>query len=76
MPVPKHRTSASKRDKRRSHHALKASSLSTCPNCKEVRMPHRACPSCGQYKGQQALEARNFGGIDAANSIDSSSSES
>ena len=74
MPVPKYRTSASRRDQRRSHHALKAKNTSTCPNCKEVKMPHRACPSCGHYKGQQVLETRNFSASDAANSIESSES--
>ncbi len=74
MPVPKYRTSASRRDQRRSHHALKAKSLSNCPNCQEVRKPHHACPSCGHYKGQQVVEPRGFGlGANAADSIETSS---
>lgn len=59
MPVPKFRTSASKRDMRRSHHALKAPGLSLCPNCDEVKLSHVACSSCGFYKGKQVLEAKN-----------------
>ena len=58
MPVPKYRTSASKRDMRRSHHALKAPGLSICPNCQEVKRPHAACGACGHYKGKQVLEAK------------------
>lgn len=58
MAVPKYRTSASKRDMRRSHHALKAKSLSSCPNCQEVKLSHVACPSCGHYKGKQVMTAQ------------------
>ncbi len=59
MPVPKYRTSASKRDMRRSHHALKAPGLSVCPNCHEVKLSHVVCPSCGFYKGKQVLETKS-----------------
>lgn len=58
MPVPKYRTSASKRDMRRSHHALKAPGLSLCPNCDEVKLSHIVCPSCGHYKGKQVLSTK------------------
>lgn len=58
MAVPKYRTSASKRDMRRSHHALRARGLSYCSNCNEVRLPHTACPSCGFYRGRQVIEPK------------------
>ena len=58
MPVPKYRTSASKRDMRRSHHALKAPGLSVCPNCNDVKLPHAACSACGHYKGKQVLDVK------------------
>ena len=57
MAVPKRRTSASRRDKRRSHHALTAMSVNKCPNCGAVRRPHRVCESCGFYKGAQVAAA-------------------
>lgn len=50
MPVPKGRTSPSKKRRRRSHHRLAEKRYSTCPNCQAVKMPHRICPSCGYYK--------------------------
>jgi large subunit ribosomal protein L32 len=50
MAVPKKRTSSSKRDMRRSHHALVASYAYDCPNCGELKQRHRACPSCGFFK--------------------------
>ena len=52
MPVPKRRTSRSKRDKRRSHNALSVPNLVECPHCLEKTMPHRIC-KCGYYKGRQ-----------------------
>ena len=52
MAVPKGKTSKAKRDSRRAHDAISAPSLSICPQCKEPKMPHRACPSCGTYKGK------------------------
>lgn len=60
MPVPKYRTSASKRNMRRSHHALKSVGLSECPNCQEVKRPHMACPACGHYNGRQVMEVEQF----------------
>ncbi len=37
---------------RRAHDALQAPQTVSCKNCGEPVMPHRACPSCGQYKGR------------------------
>lgn len=58
MPVPKFRTSASKRDMRRSHHALRAPGLAVCPNCQETKRPHVACHACGHYDGKQVMEIK------------------
>ncbi|MGH7829254.1 MAG: 50S ribosomal protein L32 [Candidatus Binatia bacterium] len=55
MPVPKRRTSRSKKNKRRSHDALTAPQWSTCPKCGETSLPHRACPACGTYRGRSVL---------------------
>lgn len=60
MPVPKYRTSKSKKNMRRSHHALAATAMSRCPNCKEVKYPHRVCESCGHYGGRQMIEPRTI----------------
>lgn len=56
MPVPKKKTSRSKRGMRRSHDALNTPGYSTCPNCGEVKEPHRVCPECGHYKDSQIIE--------------------
>ncbi|OGU61805.1 MAG: 50S ribosomal protein L32 [Ignavibacteria bacterium RBG_13_36_8] len=49
MAHPKRRISKSRRDKRRTHYKAAPPSLSTCSNCGELKLSHRACPSCGYY---------------------------
>ncbi len=56
MAVPKRRISRTRRDKRRSHDALGATSPATCPQCKQPKMPHRVCPSCGSYGGEEVIQ--------------------
>ncbi len=54
MAVPKRRTSRSKRNIRRAvHDKVTAPQLIACPNCGEPVKPHRACSSCGHYKGRE-----------------------
>ena len=60
MAVPKKKTSKSRRDMRRSHDALTAPAASLCPQCKSPKLPHRACPSCGTYKGKEVLKAEEL----------------
>jgi large subunit ribosomal protein L32 len=43
---------------RRAHDSLKTKSLSVCPNCREMKLPHRACPHCGYYRGRQVVEIK------------------
>ena len=56
MPVPKQRHTKSRRNRRRSHHALKKKAFSTCPKCKEIVLPHRLCQNCGTYKGKEMID--------------------
>lgn len=56
MPVPKRKTSKSKRNKRRAHDALTAPTVSVCPECGESVARHRACSHCGMYRGRQVIE--------------------
>ena len=56
MPVPKRRTSTSKRNKRRAHDSLTATATVACPDCGERMVRHRACPHCGLYRGRQVIE--------------------
>ena len=57
MAVPKRKTSKARRDKRRTHKKHEAPNLTTCPQCGEAMVPHRACPSCGAYRGRTVTEA-------------------
>ena len=58
MPNPKRRHTRARRDRRRAHDALDTMSSSTCPNCGAAKMPHRVCPSCGFYRGKQAVRTQ------------------
>ena len=55
MAVPKRKQSKSRRDKRRANYKLNAPAQSTCPTCGEVKLPHRVCPHCGAYKGNEVV---------------------
>jgi large subunit ribosomal protein L32 len=58
VAVPKRRKSSSRRDMRRSQHdKVEAPNIIPCPNCSAPMVPHRVCPSCGQYKGKVILAA-------------------
>ena len=55
MAVPKKKTSKSKKNMRRSHDSVSAPGISICSQCKEPKLPHRVCASCGTYKGKEVL---------------------
>ena len=40
---------------RRSHHALEGAKLSAC-ECGAAKLSHRACPSCGRYRGRVVVD--------------------
>ncbi|MDD3669514.1 MAG: 50S ribosomal protein L32 [Alphaproteobacteria bacterium] len=55
MAVPKKRTSQSRRDKRRSHHALGPNACIPCPKCGELTRPHHVCGACGFYNKKEIV---------------------
>ena len=56
MAVPKAKVSKQRRNKRRSSHwKLSAPKLVACPNCGELKLPHRVCKACGQYDGREVI---------------------
>ena len=55
MALPKRKHSKARRDKSRTHWKLKRLSLTKCPQCAQPLLPHRACLSCGTYRGRQVL---------------------
>ena len=57
MAVPKKKTSRSRRNMRRSHDAIKFTSvIQACPSCGELHLRHRICEGCGTYRGRQVFE--------------------
>lgn len=48
--LPTHRVSRSRRNKRRSHHALKPTQAVVCPNCGNPKLAHAACGECGYVR--------------------------
>ena len=57
-PLPKRKYAKARQGDRRSHLHLDPVALVECPKCHELTLPHRACPSCGTYKGEQVMKAR------------------
>ncbi len=58
MANPKRRQSKARRDRRRAQDGLERPATSVCQNCGEVKLPHRACPHCGHYKGREIFEPK------------------
>jgi large subunit ribosomal protein L32 len=56
MAVPKRRHSQARRDKRRSHLALKPAMPTLCSHCKQPKPAHRVCPNCGYYGGVEVVQ--------------------
>jgi large subunit ribosomal protein L32 len=57
MAVPKKKTSKAKgRSRRAANWVLTTPSRSVCPRCHQAKTPHVVCPTCGWYKGRQAVE--------------------
>ncbi len=56
MAVPKRKTSKMRRDKRRaSSYTLNRATVVECPQCHEMKQPHRVCRACGFYKDKEVI---------------------
>lgn len=58
MAVPKKKTSQSRRNMRRAHHALTASTVVEDKHTGEMVRPHHVCRKTGMYKGQQVIDVK------------------
>ena len=58
MAVPFRRTSKTKKRMRRTHLKKSGVTLTTCPKCGATLKPHRACPKCGNYKGEEVVKIK------------------
>ncbi len=59
MAVPKKKVSKSKRDMRRSHHALEVPAYIEDQESGELRRPHHIDLKTGMYRGRQVLEPKD-----------------
>jgi len=41
--------------RRAANEKIVAPNVIPCPNCGEATLPHRVCPTCGQYKGREVV---------------------
>ncbi|NGX37695.1 MAG: 50S ribosomal protein L32 [Chlamydiae bacterium] len=58
MAVPRTRTSVSRRNNRRSHHAKKPKNVGKCSNCSGSCLPHKLCMHCGFYSGRLVIHEK------------------
>lgn len=55
MAVPKRRMSRSNTRSRRSQWKASAPTLVSCKRCKQAKLPHIVCPTCGTYNDRQVV---------------------
>ncbi|MDP6569927.1 MAG: 50S ribosomal protein L32 [Candidatus Marinimicrobia bacterium] len=58
MAVPKRKQSKARGRKRRTNWNLSKPQVGSCPQCSQPKLPYRACPSCGYYKGRPVIAAQ------------------
>lgn len=58
MAVPKKKISKSRRNMRRSHHALDGCTVIEDKTTGEMVRPHHICRKTGMYKGEQILDVK------------------
>jgi large subunit ribosomal protein L32 len=56
VAVPKRKMSRSNTCSRRANWKATAPSLVTCPRCREPKLSHQACPTCGTYNDRTVLD--------------------
>jgi large subunit ribosomal protein L32 len=61
MAVPKAKTSKSRRNMRRSHHALSSPSFREDPTTGDMVRPHHVDLKTGMYRGRKVLDVKSKG---------------
>jgi len=56
MPIPRQRHTKGRRNRRRSHHALKKINLVVCAKCGQMSLPHQVCFNCGTYANREVID--------------------
>jgi large subunit ribosomal protein L32 len=57
MAVPKKKMSRSRTRQRKANWKLDPVHTIPCPQCNAPKLPHRACPECGTYKGREVISS-------------------
>lgn len=55
MAVPKRKMSRSNTRTRRSQWKASRPALVDCQRCRDPKLPHTACPTCGTYNNRQVV---------------------
>ncbi|HEY8478744.1 MAG TPA: 50S ribosomal protein L32 [Spirillospora sp.] len=55
MAVPKRKKSRSNTRHRRAQWKTTAPNLVECPTCRDPKLPHTACATCGTYNRRQVV---------------------
>ncbi len=58
MPVPKRKTSRSRKSKRSANKGIKPGAVMGCLTCQAPVTPHQVCQICGYYKGRKVLRTK------------------
>jgi len=56
MAVPFRRTSKAVKRKRRTHFKLGMPGVAKCDSCGEMKLSHRVCKTCGNYRGKEVVQ--------------------
>jgi large subunit ribosomal protein L32 len=55
MAVPKKKYPSARKNQRRQHDRLDKPATVQCPQCRQPKLNHRACPECGYYNGREVV---------------------
>ena len=58
MANPKRKWSKARTSRARSNWKLSIPKLAECPRCHSLKMPHKACKTCGYYDGREAIKIK------------------
>ncbi|MFC2038585.1 50S ribosomal protein L32 [Chloroflexota bacterium] len=56
--LPKRKIAKARSGERRAHLKTVAPASMLCPQCNSPMLPHHACPTCGSYKGRDAVDIK------------------
>ena len=60
MAVPKRRTSKQRKRKRRGAMKAEMPTVNRCAKCGDPKQPHKVCPTCGTYRGEQVIQVEEL----------------